>query len=98
MGHIHYFFLEDWKLVTDFQHTAGFRELYADQMGSRLIVVDDQSEGYIYSPVSIQYNSSNSSLLTYLQLLAIKTILILLGFSPMTICTQVHHTNPHITL
>jgi hypothetical protein len=53
MGHIHYFFLEDWKLVTDFQHTAGIRELYADQMGSRLIVVDDRSEGYIYSPVSM---------------------------------------------
>jgi WD repeat-containing protein 19 len=52
MGHIHYFFLEDWKLVTDFQHTTGIRELYADQTGSRLIVVDDRSEGYVYNPVS----------------------------------------------
>jgi WD repeat-containing protein 19 len=52
MGHIHYFCLEDWKLVTDFQHTSGIRELYADQTGSRLIVVDDRSEGYIYNPVS----------------------------------------------
>jgi hypothetical protein len=53
MGHIHYFFLEDWKLVTDFQHSVGIRELYADQMGSCLIVVDDRSEGYVYSPVSM---------------------------------------------
>ncbi|XP_033607097.1 WD repeat-containing protein 19 isoform X3 [Cryptotermes secundus] len=52
MGHIHYFFLEDWKLVTDFQHTAGIRELYADQTGIRLIVVDDRSEGYVYSPIA----------------------------------------------
>jgi hypothetical protein len=52
MGHIHYFFLEDWKLVTDFRHSVGIRELYADQTGNRLVVVDDKSEGYVYSPVS----------------------------------------------
>jgi hypothetical protein len=39
--------------VTDFQHTVGIRELYADQTGSRLIVVDDRSEGYVFSPVSV---------------------------------------------
>jgi WD repeat-containing protein 19 len=53
MGHIHYFFLEDWKLVTDFRHSVGIRELYADQMGSRLVVVDEKSEGYVYNPVSV---------------------------------------------
>jgi hypothetical protein len=53
MGHIHYFFLEDWKLVTNFRHNVGIRELYADEMGSRLVVVDDKSEGYVYNPVSV---------------------------------------------
>lgn len=52
MGHIHYFFLEDWKLVTDFRHNVGIRDLYADQSGSHLVVVDEKSEGYIYNPIT----------------------------------------------
>ena len=53
MGHIQYFFLEDWKMVTDFCHSIGIRELYANQMGTHLVVVDDKSEGYVYNPVSL---------------------------------------------
>jgi len=53
MGHIQYFFLEDWKMVTDFCHSIGIRELYANQMGTHLVVVDDKSEGYVYNPVSV---------------------------------------------
>jgi hypothetical protein len=53
MGHIQYFFLEDWKTVTDFCHSVGIRELYANQLGSHLVVVDDKSEGYVYNPVSV---------------------------------------------
>ena len=53
MGHIQYFFLEDWKMVTDFCHSVGIRELYANQMGTHLVVVDDKSEGYVYNPVSV---------------------------------------------
>lgn len=53
MGHIQYFFLEDWKMVTDFCHSVGIRELYANQMGTYLVVVDDKSEGYVYNPVSV---------------------------------------------
>lgn len=52
MGHIHYFYLEDWKIVTDFQHNIGIREIFPDQSGNRLIFIDDKSEGYVYSPVS----------------------------------------------
>jgi WD repeat-containing protein 19 len=52
MGHIQYFFLEDWKMVTDFCHSVGIRELYANQMGTHLVVVDDKSEGYVYNPTT----------------------------------------------
>ncbi|XP_067012869.2 WD repeat-containing protein 19 [Anabrus simplex] len=54
MGHIHYFYIEDWKLVTDFRHEIGLRDLYPDLSGSRLVIVDDKSEGYIYTPASDQ--------------------------------------------
>ncbi|XP_049780005.1 WD repeat-containing protein 19 isoform X1 [Schistocerca cancellata] len=54
MGHIHYFFIEDWKIVVDFQHTIGIRSIYSNQSGSRVIFIDDKSEGYIYNPVTDQ--------------------------------------------
>jgi hypothetical protein len=60
MGHIQYFFLEDWKVVTDFCHGVGIRELYANQMGTHLVVVDDKSEGYVYNPVSVLMDYSRS--------------------------------------
>jgi hypothetical protein len=60
MGHIQYFFLEDWKVVTDFCHSVGIRELYANQMGTHLVVVDDKSEGYMYNPVSVLMDYSSS--------------------------------------
>ena len=53
MGHIHYFFLEDWKLVTDFRHSVGIRDIYSDQTGNHLVVIDEKSEGYVYNPVSL---------------------------------------------
>jgi hypothetical protein len=60
MGHIQYFFLEDWKVVTEFCHTVGIRELYANHVGSHLVVVDDKSEGYVYNPVSVYMTSCSS--------------------------------------
>nr|CAD7423460.1 unnamed protein product [Timema monikensis] len=52
MGHIQYFFIEDWKIISEYRHTVGIRSVHADQSGARLIVVDDKSEGYIYNPVT----------------------------------------------
>nr|CAD7453895.1 unnamed protein product [Timema tahoe] len=52
MGHIQYFFIEDWKIISEYKHTVGIRLVHADQSGARLIVVDDKSEGYIYNPVT----------------------------------------------
>lgn len=66
MGHIHYFFLEDWKMVTDFCHSVGVRELYANQMGTHLVVVDDKSEGYVYNPVSVVMATLVQKLVWYL--------------------------------
>nr|CAD7586642.1 unnamed protein product [Timema genevievae] len=44
MGHIQYFFIEDWKIISEYKHTVGIRSVHADQSGARLIVVDDKSE------------------------------------------------------
>ncbi|XP_063240827.1 WD repeat-containing protein 19 [Bacillus rossius redtenbacheri] len=52
MGHLHYFLLEDWKLVSEYRHAVGVRDVFPDQSGGRLAFVDDRSEGYVYSPVT----------------------------------------------
>ncbi|XP_065839406.1 WD repeat-containing protein 19-like isoform X2 [Oscarella lobularis] len=51
-GSLQYFFLEDWQFVNEFRHVIGIRGLYPDSSGTRLIFIDDKSDGIIYNPVN----------------------------------------------
>ncbi len=51
-GGIYYFYIEDWNFVNEFRHVVGVRKLYPDPTGTRLIFVDDKSDGFVYNPVS----------------------------------------------
>ncbi|XP_076359241.1 WD repeat-containing protein 19-like isoform X2 [Tachypleus tridentatus] len=51
-GSIESFLLEDWQLVNEYRHLAGIRHLYPDPSGTRLVVVDDKTDGFIYNPVN----------------------------------------------
>ena len=51
-GHIKYFFLEDWQFVNEFHHVVGIRKLFPDPTGTKLIFIDDKSDGYVYIPVN----------------------------------------------
>uniref|UniRef100_A0A1B6EAI7 WD repeat-containing protein 19 n=1 Tax=Clastoptera arizonana TaxID=38151 RepID=A0A1B6EAI7_9HEMI len=52
MGHIKYFYLEDWVKVTEFQHTVGIKSIFPDFSGTRLIAIDVKNEGHLYNPVT----------------------------------------------
>ena len=52
-GGIYYFFIEDWNYVNEFRHVVGIRKLYPDPSGTRLIFVDDKSDGFVYNPVQL---------------------------------------------
>ncbi|KAK7874235.1 hypothetical protein R5R35_006274 [Gryllus longicercus] len=52
MGQIHYFFIEDWKLVNDYHHEVGIRNIFSDLSGTQLVFIDDKSVGYVFSPVT----------------------------------------------
>ena len=50
-GNIHFFFIEDWQYVTEHRHMAGIRKIFPDPSGTRIIFIDDKSDGYVLNPV-----------------------------------------------
>ena len=59
--------------MNEFRHVVGIRKLFPDPSGTRLIFVDDKSDGFVYNPVSTDlcYNLTCKStlLILYRQLL-----------------------------
>lgn len=51
-GSLFFFFIEDWRVVSDYRHTTAITNIYAEPSGRRLIIVDSKGEGYLYNPVS----------------------------------------------
>ncbi|XP_025088691.1 WD repeat-containing protein 19-like isoform X2 [Pomacea canaliculata] len=50
-GSIHFFFIEDWQYVTEHRHMVGIRRIFPDPSGTRLIFIDDKSDGYVLNPM-----------------------------------------------
>ncbi|XP_044727730.1 WD repeat-containing protein 19 [Chrysoperla carnea] len=59
MGHINYFFLEDWKMSIEYKHVIGIKNIFIDPGGTRLVFIDDKSQGYLYNPVINQVTIIN---------------------------------------
>ncbi|EDL37730.1 WD repeat domain 19, isoform CRA_a [Mus musculus] len=51
-GIIHYFFIEDWQFVNDYRHPVGVKKLFPDPNGTRLVFIDEKSDGFVYCPVN----------------------------------------------
>ena len=51
-GQIKFFYLEDWQYVNEFRHVVGVRKIFPDPTGTKIIFIDDKSDGFIYSAVS----------------------------------------------
>lgn len=50
-GAIHYFHLEEWATVSEFQHPVGIAAIYPDAAGIRVVFVDDKGDALLYNPV-----------------------------------------------
>uniref|UniRef100_A0A1S4H4R9 Uncharacterized protein n=1 Tax=Anopheles gambiae TaxID=7165 RepID=A0A1S4H4R9_ANOGA len=48
LGNIIYFSLENWSTVLQFRHQAGIRAIYPDVDATRLVFIDDHSQGYLF--------------------------------------------------
>ncbi|XP_046339799.1 WD repeat-containing protein 19-like isoform X2 [Haliotis rufescens] len=51
-GDVRYFFIEDWQFVVEYRHVAGIRKLFPDASGTRLVFVDEKTDGYVYNAVN----------------------------------------------
>ncbi|KAK3876370.1 hypothetical protein Pcinc_018852 [Petrolisthes cinctipes] len=51
-GSLFFFFIEDWRVVSDYRHTTAITNIYAEPSGRRLIIIDSKGEGYLYNPVN----------------------------------------------
>ncbi|XP_022361796.1 WD repeat-containing protein 19 isoform X2 [Enhydra lutris kenyoni] len=51
-GVIQYFYIEDWQFVNDYRHPVGVKKIFPDPNGTRLIFIDEKSDGFVYCPVS----------------------------------------------
>ncbi|KAL8576385.1 hypothetical protein ACOMHN_048952 [Nucella lapillus] len=51
-GSIHFFYVEDWQFVAEHRHMVGIRKIFPDSTGTRILFIDEKSDGYVLNPVS----------------------------------------------
>ncbi|XP_072526408.1 WD repeat-containing protein 19 [Salminus brasiliensis] len=50
-GLVQCFYIEDWQSVNEYRHPVGVRKVFPDPNGTRLVFIDDKSDGFLYCPV-----------------------------------------------
>ncbi|XP_028973960.2 WD repeat-containing protein 19 [Esox lucius] len=45
--------VEDWQVVNEYRHLVGVRKVFPDPSGTRLVFIDDKSDGFLLSPVAV---------------------------------------------
>lgn len=53
-GVIKYFYIEDWQFVNDYRHPVSVKKIFPDPNGTRLVFIDEKSDGFVYCPVSLE--------------------------------------------
>ncbi|XP_053560025.1 WD repeat-containing protein 19 [Bombina bombina] len=51
-GLIKYFYLEDWQYVNEYRHTASVKKIFPDITGTRLVFIDEKTDGFVYCPLN----------------------------------------------
>nr|XP_019597484.1 PREDICTED: WD repeat-containing protein 19 isoform X1 [Rhinolophus sinicus] len=51
-GVIQYFYVEDWQFVDDYRHPVSVKKIFPDPNGTRLVFIDEKSDGFVYCPVN----------------------------------------------
>ncbi|XP_026990682.2 WD repeat-containing protein 19 [Tachysurus fulvidraco] len=50
-GLIQCFYIEDWQSVYEYRHQVAVRKVFPNPNGTRLVFIDDESNGFLYSPM-----------------------------------------------
>ncbi|XP_050295176.1 WD repeat-containing protein 19 [Anthonomus grandis grandis] len=51
-GHIVYFHIEEWSKAMEYKHNVGISDIFLDPAGTRLVLVDVKSMGYVFNGVT----------------------------------------------
>ncbi|XP_038608159.1 WD repeat-containing protein 19 isoform X1 [Tachyglossus aculeatus] len=51
-GVIRYFFIEDWQYINEYRHSVSVRKIFPDPNGTRLVFIDEKSDGFVHCPVN----------------------------------------------
>ncbi|XP_073898544.1 kelch-like protein 5 isoform X6 [Castor canadensis] len=51
-GVIQYFHIEDWQFINDYRHPVSVKKIFPDPNGTRLVFIDEKSDGFVYCPVN----------------------------------------------
>ncbi|GCB62944.1 hypothetical protein scyTo_0007313 [Scyliorhinus torazame] len=51
-GIIQCFYIEDWQYVNEYRHSVNIRKVFPDPSGTRMVFIDDKSDGFVYCPVN----------------------------------------------
>ncbi|KAM4052553.1 WD repeat-containing protein 19 [Anomaloglossus baeobatrachus] len=51
-GLVKYFYLEDWQYVNEYRHSVSVKKIFPDASGTRLIIIDEKTEGFVYCPLN----------------------------------------------
>nr|DBA29244.1 TPA: hypothetical protein GDO54_009488 [Pyxicephalus adspersus] len=49
-GLLKYFYLEDWQYVNEYRHPVSIRKIFPDTSGTRLVLIDEKTEGFVCCP------------------------------------------------
>ena len=41
--------------MNEYRHVTGVRRVFPDSAGTRVIVIDDKGDGFVYNPVSMEH-------------------------------------------
>lgn len=55
LGNVVHFSLEQWSLVIMYRHEMGIKKIFPDIDGARLVLLDEQNQGFIYIPTTEEH-------------------------------------------
>ena len=56
-GTVEFFFLTEWAMLsgTELRHSSGIKSIFPNEQGTRVVVIDDNDEGFMYNPVTSDF-------------------------------------------
>ena len=51
-GTVEYFMIPEWNVVNVYKHSVGIKQVYPDQTGTCLVLIDNKNDGWVYNAIT----------------------------------------------